>query len=152
VAAAGFAWLAVLNAAAARGLAPYAVHGRSVAVEITSCGIGHSGSRTCRGSYRVDGHEHTGEEVLGADTAKVGATVSARVDNRDPGTADTGGTVLALTEAAFLALASAVISVGCVRAAVRARRRRATAVPAPPPAPDPDDPLAWVRKRRFGAR
>ncbi|HEY2427772.1 MAG TPA: hypothetical protein VGI06_02495 [Acidimicrobiales bacterium] len=150
-------WLAVLNGAAAGSSFPYVLHGRSVEVVIRHCQV-RDGARSCRGDYRVGSVIYADREMIGADTAGIGARLRGTVDARHPGTAVVGHPGWALAEAILLALAGAVLGLGAMRAAVRAwrrRRRRPAPAPAPPPAPprpvDTDDPLASVRRRRFGA-
>lgn len=170
LAAAAGAWLAALNVMAARDVLPFAVDGRAVQVTVRSC----TGS-VCRGDYRVGGAVLRGEEVEGMAADRVGTTVSATVRRSHPGKAVTGDPVAALIEAILIAGAGAAIAVVAGRAgAVRSRQRRRTragaraspgaaqpvagtgggygaGAAAAPAGPDPDDPLAWVRRRRFGA-
>jgi hypothetical protein len=154
VAALAFAWLAVLNVLAATAAFPDAAHGRHVSVVVRSCDAGG-----CRGDYRLGGRLLTDQEVEGVTAPRIGEIVHATVDADAPGKATVGGGWPVVGEAAVLALAFALIAVLCLRAALRARRRT-TAVAAPPSLPPlpsaPEqaepDPLAWVRKRRFGAQ
>jgi len=147
------AWFTVLNVAAAAGSWPYALHGRGVEVVIRRCDVS-GGARTCRGDYRIASAAFGDREVLGAGTASVGSRLGATVDRRHPGTAVTGHPAWALAEAACLAWAGLAVCAVALRAAVRARRRRGSAPSrsaTPGRAPDADDPLAGVRRRRFGA-
>jgi hypothetical protein len=141
-------WLTLLNIAAAGGALPYALHGRSVTVTITSCTPG-----VCRGDYHLGALTRADEPVTGAETARVGATVRATVDGRHPGEATTQDSALVAAEATALALAGIGVTAASLRAAVRAARRPRVARTEPEETSAPaDDPLAWARRRRFGAR
>lgn len=156
-------WLVVLNVVTAAGALPYALHGQAVMVVIRRCQEGGDGIRTCRGDYRLADRTQSNEVVLGADSARVGATMRATVDGRHPGAATVADAFSGVVEALVFALAGLVVMAAALRAAVRARRRRgqgrSTAAPGVMPiadrsggaAPVPEDPLAWVRPRRFGA-
>ena len=120
------------------------MHGRSVTVTVTRCTA--SG---CRGDYRLGAVAHRDQAVIGAETARVGAAVAATVDGRHPGEATTADAALVAAEAGAFAAAGLAIAVVGLRACVRARRR-GPAPESPVPAAV-DDPLAWVRRRRFGA-
>jgi hypothetical protein len=150
------AWLVALNVAAASGNLPYALHGRAVHVVIRRCGAAGTTPRTCRGDYPIGSRLHAGQEVVGADSALPGQTVRATVDGRHPAKAVTGDPGLAVAEATVFALAGLAVVVIALRAARRAwvRRRTRPLAQDRPARPDPaavDDPLARVRRRRFGA-
>lgn len=162
--AAACAWLAVLNVGVARSDAPFALHGTKVEVTIDRCVVDPHGLRTCRGSYRIDSRTVSDQPVLGADAAPVGAVRHATVDRRHPGPARTEDPRAALVEAALFALAGFGLTAVALRGAWRGwTTRRAPAPPSAstpegPPAPRSegppaggDDPLAWARRRKFGA-
>jgi hypothetical protein len=136
-------WFVVLNALTAWDALPDVLHGERVEVTVTACTAG-----TCRGTYRA-GRLRT-DDVLGVSSARPGAVLRATVDRTDPGAATVNTPLVTLAEAAFLALVGLAIAVLLIRATVRAWRRRARARPEAAAA-EGDDPLAWVRRRRFGA-
>lgn len=149
-------WLVVLNVGVARSELPFALHGSKVEVTIDRCVVDPHGLRTCRGSYRIDSRTVSDQAVLGADASPVGAVRQVSVDRRHPGPARTEDPRATLFEAALLALAGAGLAAVAIRGAWRGWITRPAPLPGPAgvskrPPPAGDDPLAWARRRKFGA-
>ncbi|GAC1593217.1 MAG: hypothetical protein NVS3B21_13980 [Acidimicrobiales bacterium] len=146
-------WFALLNLLTASADLPAALHGRRVDVTVRSCHTDRAGLRTCIGEYRLGPVLISGRNVLGGDTLREGATVRATVDRNvaaDPSIADPRSGV---GEAALFALAG-LVTAGVALVGLRRRCRRRL-VPEHPAGVVPEDagedPLAWARRRRFGA-
>lgn len=148
------AWFAVLNLLTAVADLPGALHGHRVEVTVRSCRTYPSGLRTCLGDYRLGSVVVTGRNVLGGDTLREGSTVRATTAGDTPGDPSIADPRLGVGEAALFTLAG-LATAGLALVTVRRRSRRRPGA-AHPPSPDratlgDDDPLAWVRRRRFGA-
>jgi hypothetical protein len=141
------AWFVLLNALTAWAALPDVLSGRTVEVAITSCGAG-----SCRGDYRLAGVTHVGRDVLGVSSARAGSVLRATVDGQHPGSATVDDPAETLAEALVLALFGLAIALLAARSGHRAWRRRAVGEErAERVVAEGDDPLAWVRRRRFGA-
>lgn len=147
-------WFALLNVLTAGADLPAALHGRRVDVTVRSCHTDRAGLRTCIGEYRLGPVLITGRNVLGGDTLREGATVRATVDRNVPANPSIADPRSGVGEAALFALAG-LVTAGVALVGLRRRFRRRL-VPEQPAGVDPvaagdEDPLAWARRRRFGA-
>ena len=165
-------WFAVLNLLTAAADLPLALSGRRVEVTVRSCQMARSGLRTCVGDYRLGPVFVIGRSVLGGDTLREGTMVRATVPGDAPGDPSIADPRLGVGEAALFAFAGLVTAAMSIVALRRRLRRGLAPRPLAPVGPaaagdagkvveavaavDPgatvdDDPLAWVRRRRFGA-
>jgi hypothetical protein len=112
--------IAALNVWVVVGDLRLRLDGAAVVVTVSGCENGGR-SRTCQGSYVLDGRQYDDRLLLGGEGAHVGQTVRALVNRSHPGDPSTTG-VAAPIEATLLALGGLLLSVLSGRRALVAVR------------------------------
>jgi hypothetical protein len=100
--------IAALNVWVVVGDLRLRIDGAAVLVTVSRCEQGGR-SRTCEGTYTLNGRRYDDRLLLGGEDAHVGQTIKALVDRRHPGDASTTG-VAAPIEAALFALGGLFIA------------------------------------------